>query len=142
MIIVPFETQWIPKVKTFTDQAIGHNYFTEEELGEKQEQSRKDGQTPSLVITNGESILGLRLTFPHGQIFMRKEGILESKRPFFLGKQPPQLSSAFRRSFEAAACGRKLSPKTPPLAPSLDGIKVTNVIYNSGQCRQQMSPCF
>lgn len=110
MIIVPFESQWIPKVKIFVDQVIGNNYFTEIELQEKQEQSRKDGQTPSLVITNGENILGLRLTFPHGQWIKGKgDGLSPGKWPFGIEETAYFQSLYIDPSLMGQGWGRKLS---------------------------------
>ncbi len=58
----------IEKVKTFTDLAIGKNYFSIEELHENFEKSSLNGVMCSFVLVDDhENIIGLRLAYPPGK---------------------------------------------------------------------------
>jgi ribosomal protein S18 acetylase RimI-like enzyme len=66
MQIREFTAADIPKVKLFTDLAIGTDYFSEEELTGNLQQSRSQGLVSSFVLEDHGKILGLRLAYPPG----------------------------------------------------------------------------
>jgi ribosomal protein S18 acetylase RimI-like enzyme len=67
MQIRPFLQTDILDVKAFTDQAIGQNYFTQDELKNCFEMSLKDGVNCSFVVADAsKQIKGLRLSYPPG----------------------------------------------------------------------------
>jgi ribosomal protein S18 acetylase RimI-like enzyme len=68
MQIRPFTRADIPFVKKFTDESIGHNYYTEAELHEAHDRSLSQGVMCSfLLIGENNEVLGLRLAYPPGQ---------------------------------------------------------------------------
>ncbi|HEX7673851.1 MAG TPA: GNAT family N-acetyltransferase [Bdellovibrio sp.] len=68
MIIREFELKDITAVKKFTDEAIGLNYYSEDELRECHQKSISNDVLCSFVLVadDGE-ILGLRLAYPPGK---------------------------------------------------------------------------
>lgn len=69
MIIRPFLSSDVSKVKAFTDLNIGHGYYSEAELTEHQKKSvLKNGDISSFVLVDETTneIKGLRLAFPPG----------------------------------------------------------------------------
>lgn len=68
MQIRPLSLADIPNVKKFTDESIGHNYYSESELREAHDRSLShDVMCSFLLIGENEEVLGLRLAYPPGQ---------------------------------------------------------------------------
>ena len=58
----------VPKLKEFTDQVIGANYYSAQELTDFYQQSLKDGHECTLILEDeAKAIRGVRITFPPGQ---------------------------------------------------------------------------
>lgn len=65
MQIRPLKLEDLPLVKTFTDRAIGLNYFSQEELKESFAKSSLNGVMCSFVLVDdGGTIQGFRLAYP------------------------------------------------------------------------------
>lgn len=68
----------IPKVKKFTDVAIGTDYYSLSELEDNFKRAEKNGVMCSFVLVDGDEILGLRLSYPPGQWLKGKGSKLRS----------------------------------------------------------------
>lgn len=66
--ILPFTAEFITGVVNFTDQQIGKNYYTIEEMQENQKKSiATNGEITSFILIDAEKrIQGLRLAYPAG----------------------------------------------------------------------------
>jgi hypothetical protein len=66
--IVPFTTNRIEKAKIFTDQQIGKDYYTIEEMiaNQKKSQTSSGELTSFLLFDTEDRIQGIRLAFPAG----------------------------------------------------------------------------
>ena len=66
--MVPFTADYISKAKQFTDQQIGQDYYSIEEMTSNQKKSQTmDGEVTSfLLIDSQNNIQGIRLAFPAG----------------------------------------------------------------------------
>ncbi len=68
MKIRSFKLSDVSQLKEFTDQAIGVNYYSTEELTDFYQRSIKSGQECSLILEDADfKIRGVRITFPPGQ---------------------------------------------------------------------------
>lgn len=59
-----FHAEDVEALKEFTDKNIGLNYYTVAELRENQKRKVKDGISASFLLWKGETIHGLRLSYP------------------------------------------------------------------------------
>ncbi len=66
--IVPFTVQFIPEVVQFTDQQIGKNYYSLNEMSQNQKKSvAPTGEITSFILLDAnQKIQGLRLAYPAG----------------------------------------------------------------------------
>jgi GNAT superfamily N-acetyltransferase len=67
MQIRPLELSDISAVRAFADREIGDNYYSEAELSKIYHQSISNGRQCSLLLTDGDAILGMRITYPPGK---------------------------------------------------------------------------
>lgn len=67
MLIRSMQESDLNRVKSFTDRAIGANYYTLEELASIHSKSTKNDRCASLVLAGkDEEIFGVRLSYPPG----------------------------------------------------------------------------
>jgi ribosomal protein S18 acetylase RimI-like enzyme len=66
MKIRPLQLNDLIQIKQFTDQMIGVNYFTSDELKEVFQKSTRAGVMCSFVLVEKEKIMGLRLAYAPG----------------------------------------------------------------------------
>lgn len=66
-IIREFKPDDIAAVKAFTDEQIGLNYYSLDELKDAQKRSLKNGITTSFILENEGLVHGLRLAYAPGQ---------------------------------------------------------------------------
>lgn len=108
MQIREFLPQDIPQVKAFTDQVIGKNYYSEQELLENLQKSQLNGVMCSFVLVDNKQILGLRLAYPPGLWSQGKGNKLRSD----LWRTPLSRTAYFQSLFLAPeACGQGWGPK-------------------------------
>lgn len=118
MEIREFSLKDILAVKTFSDQVIGRNYFTESELADSLQRSQAEGVMCSFVLTQGEKLLGLRLAYPPGRWIKGKGQRLSSH----LWKIPQEEAAYFQTLFLAPEIqGQGWGPKLT--AASLQALK-------------------
>lgn len=68
MNIRPAQASDVPKIKAFTDKAIGVDYYSTSELEKILQQSSLNGRQFTLLLEDEESkIRGVRITYPPGQ---------------------------------------------------------------------------
>ena len=68
MKIVPFTEDYIEATKTFSDQFIGKNYYSPNDLRDVIKRSHKDGKCSSVLLVNeSNEVLGIRLSYPQNQ---------------------------------------------------------------------------
>lgn len=110
MLIREFADTDIQKVLQFTDDWIGKNYFSEEELAEVYHRSLRDGLTASFLAEsdNGE-IVAARLSYAPGEWTSHARGL-----SFDLWKCDHREVGYFKslfvsRDFQGRGLGRKLS---------------------------------
>src|SRR5688572_23574519 len=69
--IAPLEIEHLPRVREFTDRAIGEGYFSIENLHEIVKKSVANGENCSFVLldsaTSPKTVLGVRLSYPPPQ---------------------------------------------------------------------------
>lgn len=67
MLIRAMQSSDLPQVKSFTDRAIGMNYYALDELAGIFERSSKEGRCASLVlVSKTNEVFGVRLSYPPG----------------------------------------------------------------------------
>lgn len=85
----------LSKVKTFTDQQIGTDYYQTDELEDVFTRSQKNGLSCSFVLMNQEQVVGVRLSFPPGQWHQGKGQGLSPK----MWPHPPEETAYFQSLF-------------------------------------------
>jgi len=117
LFIRPLEELDLSAVKEFTDRAIGHGYYSTEEILRIFEQSKfvdKSGHESmlTLVLAEGRKIYGVRITYPPGKWTHGKgKGLSVKKWPHDL-KDTAYFQSLFiDPEITAQGWGKKLSLK-------------------------------
>lgn len=117
--IRPAQQNDLPRLKEFTDRAIGTNYYSPEELQDILRKSESRGVQYTLVLIDDEAadqIYGVRITFPPGQWQKGKGRGLSPT----LWKVPLSETAYFQSLFiDPAMTGRGLGQKL-----SLEAIKM------------------
>lgn len=108
-----FHDSDIPMVKQLTDIEIGDNYFNFLELRQMQRQSLRAGMNASFVLTDGQQIHGIRLSFPQGNWLGGKGNRLSDHLWDFSMADTAYFQSLFiRKQFQGQGWGKKLSIKS------------------------------
>jgi len=98
----------IPAIRLFTDEVIGKNYFSTEELEENFRKSRSGDIMCSFVLADEGKIFGLRLAYPPG-LWSKGKG---SKLRPDLWKTPLEKTAYFQSLFLSLAVqGQSWGPK-------------------------------
>lgn len=71
------------KIKEFTDQEIGHNYYTVSEIEDMVHRSQRDGQSASRVLVDQGRVRAVRISYPPGHWSQGKgQGLSPEKWPW------------------------------------------------------------
>ena len=123
MIIQPFLPTDVARVKKFTDQEIGRNYYSIDELIENQRKSvTGSGEISSFLLIDetDNSVKGLRLAFPPGNWFSGKgEQLRADLWPFSLSETAYFQSLFLSKDAQGQGWGPKLSEKSIQIFKSL-----------------------
>lgn len=111
--IKTFEMTDIKSTKAFADRAIGIDYYTEQELVQVQKRSIKNGENASFILFEGNKVLGLRFSHPHGNWFAGKGDRLSDHLWDFPMESTAYFQSLFiDPSLQKQGWGKKLSIKS------------------------------
>ena len=110
--IKTFEMSDVHEVKKFTDDQVGRDYFSIQELTLMQKRSVKNGENSSFVLIDNYQVKGLRLTFPHGNWMSGKGDRLSDH----LWDYPIEKTAYFQslyihQDYQKQGWGKKLSVK-------------------------------
>jgi len=70
--IIPLSEDHFSDVVHFSDRWIGENYFKHQDLQKILKASQKEGLNSSLLAFQGDTLIGIRLTFSPGQLTVNK----------------------------------------------------------------------
>ena len=111
--IEPFDAKWVPQVKEMTDQEIGQDYYTESELFHKVRSSKLNGQIASFVLLDENSVVGVRISLPHGRWEIGKGRLLsENQWPHPKDKTAYFQSLFIKKPYQKKGWGRAMSLKS------------------------------
>ena len=110
MIIRPIVESDLPELLVFTDKNVGEGYYTSTELNDIYRRSQSKGKMCSLVLTDGQEILGMRLSYPPGNWQSGKgKGLSPDKWPHPLSETAYFQSLFLVSSVQGKGWGGKLS---------------------------------
>ncbi len=112
MMIISFEKKYLNEVKDFTDQWIGENYYSMEELEKVISFSKQDGLNASLLAFVDNELAAVRLTYAPGVWVDSQRGVTPLKWDL-----PKERVSYFKslfvaEKFQQKGLGRELSKKS------------------------------
>lgn len=102
----------IAGVKSFTDRWIGENYYSNEELQESLEFSKKNNLNASLVAVEGDKIVGVRLTYAPGAWTKKARGITPAGWKVAQNEVAYFKSLFIHEEFQKMGIGRRLSSQS------------------------------
>ena len=123
--IVPITEVPPASIKKLTDQEIGEDYYSLDELVLKIESSKVENQVSSFVLLDGSDVVGLRLSFPPGKWKQGKGAELSPQ----LWPHPIEQTAYFQSLFisqkwRGLGWGKKLSLKSIEVLKSLGALGI------------------